>query len=193
MAEPAHRRLDDARRHQRTSNILDTGAECLPRAHGRRIRAMSRSSFRSERHIVHAAIIYAIEKPSRAAGRTGRSLFKRRRPAATSTRTTATCAAACRELDLDRPQPLSRSPSTACSSTSRSPALREKLGRYGKASKSCDDGRLTVEFSAEADGELMPGNRYRIVDPASEKSASSGRFEALDCAGHPVAAGTTTW
>ena len=43
------------------------------------------------------------------------------------------------------------------------PGFAQKLGRYGKVEK-LDDGRLSVEFSAEADGVLMPGNRYRIVD-----------------------------
>ena len=42
-------------------------------------------------------------------------------------------------------------------------ALR-KLGAYGKVTSRRDDGTLMVEFSAEADCVLLPGNRYRIVD-----------------------------
>jgi len=40
-------------------------------------------------------------------------------------------------------------------------ALR-KLGAYGKVTSKRDDGSLMVEFSAEADCVLLPGNRYRI-------------------------------
>jgi hypothetical protein len=39
-----------------------------------------------------------------------------------------------------------------------------RLGKYGKVTDKADDGGMFVEFSAEADGMLMPGNRYRIVD-----------------------------
>jgi hypothetical protein len=38
------------------------------------------------------------------------------------------------------------------------------LGAYGKSKQKLDDGRLMVEFSAEADCVLIPGHRYRIVD-----------------------------
>jgi hypothetical protein len=38
------------------------------------------------------------------------------------------------------------------------------LGAYGKVTDKLDDGRLLVEFAAEADCRLMPGNRYRVVD-----------------------------
>jgi hypothetical protein len=38
------------------------------------------------------------------------------------------------------------------------------LGRYGRIGDKRDDGSFFVEFSAEADCILVPGNRYRIVD-----------------------------
>jgi hypothetical protein len=38
------------------------------------------------------------------------------------------------------------------------------LGAYGKLAQKLDDGRLMVEFSAEADCVLISGHRYRIVD-----------------------------
>lgn len=38
------------------------------------------------------------------------------------------------------------------------------MGAYGKVTDKLDEGRFFVEFSAEADGLLMPGNRYRIID-----------------------------
>lgn len=42
-------------------------------------------------------------------------------------------------------------------------ALR-MLGRFGKVTDKRDDGRLMVEFVAEADCVLLAGNRYRIID-----------------------------
>jgi hypothetical protein len=38
------------------------------------------------------------------------------------------------------------------------------LGPWGKVTKKLDDGRELIEFSAEADCIMLPGNRYRIVD-----------------------------
>jgi hypothetical protein len=39
-----------------------------------------------------------------------------------------------------------------------------QMGAYGKLTDKPDEGKFLVEFSAEADCVLMPGNRYRIVD-----------------------------
>jgi hypothetical protein len=44
------------------------------------------------------------------------------------------------------------------------PGALRKLGAYGKATGKLVDGRLMVEFSAEADCVVLPGHRYRIVD-----------------------------
>jgi hypothetical protein len=44
------------------------------------------------------------------------------------------------------------------------PGFVRLLGAYGRIKEKLDDGRLSVEFSAEADCVVMPGNRYRIVD-----------------------------
>ena len=44
------------------------------------------------------------------------------------------------------------------------PSFARRLGRYAREKDRTDDGRSFVEFSAEADCLLMPGNRYRIVD-----------------------------
>jgi hypothetical protein len=44
------------------------------------------------------------------------------------------------------------------------PGFARMLGAYGKITDKPDQGRYFVEFSAEADCLLMPGNRYRIVD-----------------------------
>ena len=44
------------------------------------------------------------------------------------------------------------------------PGFTKMLGVYAKVTDKADDGTSFVEFSAEADCILMPGNRYRIVD-----------------------------
>ena len=38
------------------------------------------------------------------------------------------------------------------------------LGRFGKVTDKLDNSKLVVEFSADADCVILPGNRYRIVD-----------------------------
>ena len=42
-------------------------------------------------------------------------------------------------------------------------AFARRLGAYGKVGDRLDDGASMVEFSAEADCVLVPGNRYRIL------------------------------
>jgi len=42
-------------------------------------------------------------------------------------------------------------------------AFARRLGAYGKVGDRLDDGASMVEFAAEADCVLIPGNRYRIV------------------------------
>jgi hypothetical protein len=44
------------------------------------------------------------------------------------------------------------------------PGFARMMGAYGKITDKLDEGRFFVEFSAEADCVVMPGNRYRIVD-----------------------------
>lgn len=50
------------------------------------------------------------------------------------------------------------------------PGFARRLGAYGRVTDRFEEGRLMVEFSAEADCMLMPGNRYRIVDLRVGKS-----------------------
>jgi hypothetical protein len=52
-------------------------------------------------------------------------------------------------------------------------ALADKLGPLGKAT-AMNDGRTTVQFSAEADGELLPDGRIRMGKPRA------GQFEELE-------------
>ena len=51
--------------------------------------------------------------------------------------------------------------------------LADKLGALGKASKR-DGGGNTIQFSAEADGEVLPDGHIRMGKP------QPGKFEALD-------------
>jgi hypothetical protein len=48
--------------------------------------------------------------------------------------------------------------------------LADELGALAKQEK-MDDGRYTIEFSAQADGEVLPGNRLRVAKP------QPGKFE----------------
>jgi hypothetical protein len=49
------------------------------------------------------------------------------------------------------------------------------LGRYGKVTDKLDDGHMMVEFAAEADCALLPGNRYRVVDLRVGKFAEASQ------------------
>jgi hypothetical protein len=44
------------------------------------------------------------------------------------------------------------------------PAFARMFGSYGRVTDHFDDGRLVIEFSAEADCLLLRGHRYRVVD-----------------------------
>ena len=44
------------------------------------------------------------------------------------------------------------------------PGFMRMLGKYGKISSREADGAIFAEFGADADCEVMPGNRYRIVN-----------------------------
>ncbi len=50
------------------------------------------------------------------------------------------------------------------------------LGAYGRTTDKPDEGKFFVEFSAEADCVLMPGNRYRIVDLRVGKFGDAGSW-----------------
>jgi hypothetical protein len=156
MAEPAHRKiapLDGIG----SDNNLDTGPNAYRAAWSKDSRRVA-VTFRSNRHVVELNL-YSIES-RRARLISGPSLF--------------------REVagrDVDPQEDMRRSvPEIAWQGPDRF-RLRERrlfltsddgfarlLGSYGKVTDKFDDGRMAVEFSAEADGVLIPGNRYRIVD-----------------------------
>ena len=156
MAEPAHRKiapLDDIG----SSNHLDTG----PGAYyafwspdSRRVAV----TFRSNRHVVELNL-YHVEN-RRAHLILGPSLFKD-----VTSRDTGP------DDDMRRsiPEIAWKSPRRFLLKERRlfmtsDPGFARRLGSYGRVTDKFDDGRIVVEFSAEADCLLMPNNRYRIVD-----------------------------
>jgi hypothetical protein len=156
MAEPTHRKL--ARLPGiGPEGILDTG----PNAYHAFWSADSRHvavTYRSDRHVVELNL-YEIEG-RRARLMSGPSLFKD----VTSRETT-------RGDDVRRSVPEFEWKGT------RRFLLKERrlfvtsdagfarmLGPYGRIGDKRDDGSFFVEFSAEADCVVLPGNRYRILD-----------------------------
>ena len=55
------------------------------------------------------------------------------------------------------------------------PGFVRMLGRYGKVTDKLDDGHMMIEFAAEADCVLLPGNRYRVVDLRVGKVAQASQ------------------
>jgi hypothetical protein len=55
------------------------------------------------------------------------------------------------------------------------PGFVHMLGRYGKVTDKLDDGHMMIEFAAEADCVLLPGNRYRVVDLRVGKFAEASQ------------------
>jgi hypothetical protein len=156
MAEPLHRRLvrlDDIG----SGNNLDTGPNAYRAVWAPDSRHVA-VNFRSDRHVLELNL-YAVEN-GRAHPVSGPSLFRD----VTS-----------REVGAD--ERFGHRVSTIEWTGTRRFRLREHhlfqtsstnftrlLGAYGKLTQKLDDGRLMVEFSAEADCVLMSGDRYRIVD-----------------------------
>ena len=156
MAEPLHRklaRLDDIG----SGNNLDTGANAYRAVWAPDSRHVA-VIFRSDRHVLELNL-YSVEN-----GRTqlisGPSLFRD----VTS-----------REVGAE--ENFGHRVSTIEWTGTRRFRLREHhlfltaktgltrlLGAYGKQTQKLDDGRLMVEFSAEADCMLISGHRYRIID-----------------------------
>jgi hypothetical protein len=154
MAEPAHRKivaLDDI------GGRLDTG----PDAYYAFWSADSRHvavTFRSDRHVVELNL-YHIEN-RRAHLISGPSLFR-----------DVTSRDPGRDDDMRRSVPEFEWKSTRRFLikerrlfVTSDPGFARRMGAYGKVTEKLDDGRWFVEFSAEADCVLMPGNRYSIVD-----------------------------
>ena len=43
-------------------------------------------------------------------------------------------------------------------------SLMKLLGKYGSIAEKMEDGQLFIQFIASAECELLPGNRYRVID-----------------------------
>jgi hypothetical protein len=168
MAGPAHRRIAPLQKIE-SDNTLDTGPMAYQAAWSKDSRRVA-VTFRSNRHVVELNL-YRIEN-RRAQLISGPSLFRE---------------VAGRDVDPQEDMRLSV-PEIAWQGPDRF-RLREHrlfmtsddgfaglLGSYGKVTDRFDDGRMAVEFSAEADGVLIPGNRYRILDlrPFTDPAKAAG-------------------
>ncbi|WP_456620057.1 hypothetical protein [Bradyrhizobium sp. P5_C12] len=167
MAEPGHRRLM-ALDNVNDDNILDSAPGAFHAAWSADSRYVA-VSFRSERHIV-TLNLYAIEG-GRARLIDGPDLFRD---------------ATGRTVQLKEDGDMRTSvPALTWQSPRRfhltdyrvfvldDTALADKLGPLGKTTKR-DGGGNTIQFSAEADGELLPDGRIRMGKP------QAGKFEELE-------------
>ncbi|QAU44589.1 hypothetical protein [Bradyrhizobium guangzhouense] len=166
MAEPAHRKLttlDDIN----DDNILDTAPDAFHATWSADSRFLA-VSFRSERHIV-TLNIYAVDG-ARAKPLDGPDLFRD---------VTGRSAGGDNDLDMRTSVPdfTWAAPRRFHLTDYRvfvadDTALADKLGTLGKASKR-DGGGNTIQFSAEADGEILPDGKIRMGKPRP------GKFEDL--------------
>jgi hypothetical protein len=155
MAEPAHRKIM-ALDNIGSNNNLDTG----PKSYHAQWSADSRRVavyFRSDRHVMQLNL-YRIDT-QRAHPIAGPGLYKE-----------VTGREVDRQDDMRRsiPELTWQGPNRFRLAERRlfitsDAGFARKFGRYGKVEK-LDDGRFSVEFSAEADCVLLPGDRYRGVD-----------------------------
>ena len=167
MAEPGHRRLMTLD-NVNDDNILDSAPDAFHAAWSADSHYVA-VSFRSERHIV-TLNIYAIDG-NRAKLLDGPDLFR-----------DATGRTVDRVNDGDMrtsvPALTWQAPSRFHLTDYRvfvedDTALADRLGALGKASRR-DGGGNTIQFSAEADGEILAGNRVRMGKP------QPGKFEDVD-------------
>jgi hypothetical protein len=167
MAEPGHRRLMTLD-NVNDDNILDSAPDAFHAAWSADSHYVA-VTFRSERHIV-TLNLYAIEG-GRARLIDAPDLFR-----------DATSRTVDRTADGDMrtsvPALTWQAPSRFHLTDYRvfvedDTALADKLGALAKASKR-DGGGNTIQFSAEADGEILAGNRVRMGKP------QPGKFEDID-------------
>ena len=156
MAEPAHRKIM-ALADISSSNNLDTG----PKAYYAQWSADSRRvavSFRRERHEVQLNIYniegrraHLISGPTPFRDVTSRDVGRQEDIRNGTTQITWTGPSRFKLLQRYLIK-------------TRDPGFMRMLGKYGKISSTETDGAIFAEFAAEADCEILPGNRYRIVD-----------------------------
>jgi hypothetical protein len=167
MAEPGHRRLMTLD-NVNDDNILDTAPDAFHAAWSADSRYVA-VTFRSERHIV-TLNLYAVDgrrarlvdAPDLFRDATGRSI-DRKTDGDMRTSVPALTWQAPRRFHLTDYRVFVLDDT----------ALADKLGPLGKAT-AMKDGRTTIQFSAEADGELLPDGRIRMGKPRA------GQFEELE-------------
>jgi hypothetical protein len=154
MAEPAHRRLMTL---EDINARLDSGPNAYYAFWSKDSRRVA-VTYRSDRHVVELNL-FQIEG-RRARPILGPSLFK-----------DVTSRDASRDDDMRRSVPVFEWKGTRRFLlrenrlfVTSDPGFARMMGAYGKITDKPDEGRFFVEFSAEADCVLLPGNRYRIVD-----------------------------
>jgi hypothetical protein len=156
MAEPAHRRimpLDDIS----SDNNLDTA----PDAYHGQWSADSRHvavGFRFDRHQVQLTIYNIENRSAHLVG--GPSLF--REVTSRNIAENDDVRRSVPEIEWKGPQHFVLRENRLFKSAD--PGFVRMLGRFGKVTDKLDDGHMMVEFAAEADCVLLPGNRYRVVD-----------------------------
>jgi hypothetical protein len=156
MAEPSHRRIM-ALANINSSNNLDTGPDAYYAqwsADSRRVAV----SFRHQRHEMQLNIYniegrraHLISGPTPFRDVTGREVG---RGADIRNGTT--------EITWTGPRRFKLLQRYLIKTTD--PGFMRMLGKYGNVASREADGAMFVEFAAEADCEIMPGHRYRIVD-----------------------------
>lgn len=167
MAEPGHSRLATLD-NVNEDNILDTAPDAFHAAWSQDSHYVA-VTFRSERHIV-TLNLYAVEggrarlldAPDLFRDVTGRSI-DRKTDGDMRTSVPALTWQAPRRFHLTDYRVFVLDDT----------ALADKLGPLGKTTKR-DGGGNTIQFSAEADGELLPAGRIRMGQPRP------GRFEDME-------------
>lgn len=155
MAEPGHRKLmtldnvgDD--------NILDSAPDAFHAAWSPDSRYVA-VTFRSERHIV-TLNLYAVEG-GRAKLVDAPDLFRQAAGRTVNIKEDGDMRTSVPALTWQAPRRLHLTDDRVF--VEDDATLADKLGAFGKATK-MDDGRVSIEFSAEADGEIGDGGRISV-------------------------------
>jgi len=155
MAEPGHRRLmtlDDVN----DDNILDSAPDAFHAAWSSDSRYVA-VTFRSERHIV-TLNLYAVDG-GRAKLVDAPDLFRQATGRTVNAREDGDMRTSVPVLTWQAPRRFHLTDNRIF--VVDDATLADKLGMLGKATK-MNDGRFSIEFSAEADGEIGGGNRISV-------------------------------
>jgi hypothetical protein len=162
MAEPGHRKLAVLDNISEDNN-LDTAPDAYWAAWSPDSRYVA-VTFRSERHIV-TLNLYAIED-SRAKLLEAPDLFRDVTGRGTDRKTDGDMRSFVPKLEWQGPRRFRFTDYRLF--VMDDARLADQLGALGKPEK-MDDGRYSIEFSAQADGEVLPTNRLRVAKPQPGK------------------------